>query len=108
MAGIKFELDGFVIKGSDRIGKYSKWDLFSYMTVAKGKHKGKKINQERWYDCTLEKAFKEIIRIRLNEGKEELNFDNFLETYKEISDKTQIEINKVNETLQKIINKNKN
>lgn len=97
-------LEGFEIDVPKRIGKYSKFDLFSVMTVGKGKHEGKKVRRERWYDCSLEKAFKEIIRIRLEEdGKQDVSLKEFLKRYEEISNKTQLEINKVNDTLKEII-----
>lgn len=96
------ELDGFVIEGSKRIGKFSKFDLYSLHERKEGKKKGEIVRRAEWYDTSLEKCLKRVLEIR-QQSLGKLSMDEYLEQYNAIVDKFTEELKLVTDKLQELI-----
>lgn len=102
---MEIQLDGFIIEGSKRIGKYSKFNLYRLHTRQSGKKAGEVVRKAEWYDATLEQCLKTIIQSKLSDIGQ-VTVDEYLKRYQKITEDLQKDIDKVKTTLNQLIESN--
>ena len=103
---MEIELDGFVIEGSKRIGKYSKFNLYRLHTRQSGKKTGEVVRKAEWYDATLEQCLKTIVQSKLSDLGQ-VTVEEYLKKYEKITKDLQSDIDKVKDILNQLIESNK-
>lgn len=102
---MEFTLNGFVIEGNTRIGKYSKFNLYRLVEVKEGKKAGTFVRDACWYDATLEKCLQEIARLTMASAEEIDSIESYIKTYKEMSENLGSQIREFNDkVIKEIIN----
>lgn len=89
---MKFELDGFLIESNSLIGKYSKFNLYKLNTIQSGKMEGKVLKEAMWFDASLEKCLKEVVRLRMEEERDVKSIEDYIKKFKKIAEKLEKEI----------------
>mgnify|MGYP003645632818 CR=1 FL=1 len=100
------ELDGYIIEGTKRIGRYSKFDLYRLHERKEGKRKGEIVKKVVWYSANIKQCLQAITQSRLS-TVDELSADEFLKKYDEVSVKIKEDINKVVKAFDDLVESNK-